>query len=139
MNVKTATEYFSFKSNSGSSDVSAAHDIVFYAVQWQPAPQAPVISDPRFRAKDGISIAVINNTNLEEVTNVPAMEEFVTNFVSELGEWYDETDAHVIVPNDNVYIVNTADGKFPAFRITSYYDEQGNSGVFSIEWKYISE
>jgi len=139
VNVKTATEYFNFANNSGSADASATHDIVFYVVQWQPAPQAPVISDPRFRVMDGGSIAVINETNLEDITDVPASGEFITNFVSEFGEWYDETDAHVIVPYDNVYVVNTADGKFPAFEIVNYYDDQGESGVFSIEWKYLSE
>ncbi len=139
VNVKTATEYFSFANNAGSTDATAAHDIVFYSFQWQPAPQAPVISDPRFRAKDGMSIAVLNNTNIADVSEVPAMGDFVANFVSESGEWYDQTDMHVIVPKENVYIVNTADGKFPAFEITNYYDDQGNSGVFSIEWKYLSE
>ncbi len=139
VNVKTATEYFSFSTNSGSTDESAAHDIVFYSVMWSP-PGAPItINDPRFRIKNGGSIAVLNDTNLEDVTDVPAVSEFVTSFVSEFGEWYDETDAHIIVPHDNVYVVNTADGKFPAFEIINYYDEQGESGVYTIEWKYLSK
>lgn len=139
VNVKTATEYFSFSTNSGSSDISIEHDIVFYSVKWTP-PGAPVtINDPRFKAKDGLSIAVLNDTNLEEVTSIPADGEFVTNFLSEMGEWYYETSAHIILPLDNVYIVNTTDGKFPAFEIEKYIDEEGNSGVFNIEWKYLSE
>lgn len=139
VNVKTATEYFSFANNSGSTDEAAAHDIVFYAFQGQPAPQAPVIWDPRFRTKDGLSAAVVDAENLDDVTEIPASGEFVENFVSEWGEWYETTDAHIVVPYDHVYIVNTTDGKFPAFEIINYYDEQGNSGIFSIEWKYLSE
>lgn len=139
VNVKTATEYFNFSTNSGSADAVSAHDIVFYSVMWTP-PGAPVtINDPRFRVKDGLSIAVVNTENLDDVTEVPASEEFIENFVSEMGEWYYETAAHFILPSDNVYIVNTTDGKFPAFEIIKYIDEEGNSGIFSIEWKYLSE
>ena len=139
MNVKTATEYFSFANNSGSSAETSAHDIVFYAVQWQPAPQAPVISDPRFRAKDGMSIAVLKDTKLEDVIDVPGSSEFVTNYTTETDSWYHMTDANIVLSNENVWVVNTADGKFPAFEIVNYYDDQGVSGVFSIEWKYLSE
>ena len=139
VNVKTATEYFKFSTNSGSTDASVEHDIVFYSVKWTP-PGAPVtINDPRFKTMDGLSIAVLNDTNLEEVTNIPADGEFVTNFLSEMGEWYYETSVHIILPLDNVYIVNTTDGKFPAFEIKKYIDEEGNSGVFNLEWKYLSE
>ena len=139
VNVKTATEYFSFSSNSGSNDESVDYDVVFYSVMWTP-PGAPVtINDPRFRAKDGLSIAVLNESNLEDVTDVPALGEFVPNFISQEGEWYYPTSANLVLPNDNVYIVNTTDGKFPAFVIKSYYDEQGIAGVFNLEWKYLSE
>ena len=139
VNVKTADEYFNFSTNSGSGDAASAHDIVFYSVMWTP-PGAPVtINDPRFRVKDGLSIAVVDAENLDDVTEVPASEEFIENFVSEMGEWYYETSAHIILPSDNVYIVNTTDGKFPAFEIIKYFDEEGISGFFNIEWKYLSE
>jgi len=139
VNVKDAQEYFSFSSNSGSTDEASAHDVIFYSVQWRPAPQAPLINDPRFRAKDGLSIAVLNDTDLEDVTDVPAISEFVANFASEFGEWYETTDAHIILPYEKVYIVNTSDGKFPAFEIKSYYDEvNGDAGVYNIEWKYLN-
>lgn len=139
VNVKSATEYFNFSTNSGSSNPSSAYDVVFYSEMWTP-PGAPVtINDPRFRSKDGLSIVVLNDTKLEDVIDVPAVGEFVPNFLSEKGEWYDETPMHIILPKNNVYIVNTTDGKFPAFQITSYFDEIGESGVFNIEWKYLSE
>ena len=137
VNVKTATEYFNFSTNSGYADEASEHDVIFYSVQWQPAPQAPVINDPRFRTKDGLSIAVLNSTKLNDVSDVPAVGEFVTNFLSEKGEWYYTSSANMVLPYDNVYIVNTTDGKFPAFEITKYIDEQGNTGVFNIEWKYL--
>ena len=138
-NVKTSTDYFSFASNSGSTNANSNYDIMFYSVQWQPAPQAPVINDPRFAVKEGLSIAVLDGSKLDDVMDVPSSTSFVDNFVSLLGEWYEETDAHVIVPYEKVYVVNTTDGKFPAFQITGYYDDMGNSGVFNFDWKYLSE
>jgi len=138
-NVKTATEYYSFANNSGSTDETADHDIVFYSVQYQPAPQAPVISDPRFRAKDGMSLAILKDTKLENVTDVPGSSEFVTNYTTETDSWYHMTDENIVLSNESVWVVNTADGKFPAFEIVNYYDDQGVSGVFSIVWKYLSE
>jgi len=140
VNVKTATEYFSFSNNSGSTDEASAHDIVFYFEMFRPPfPNAPEIPDPRFRTKDGLSIAVLEDINLEDVTEVPGTGEFVINFVSKEGEWYETTDAHIVLPYDHVYVVNTTDGKFPAFEITNYYDELGIAGVLTIEWKYLSE
>jgi hypothetical protein len=139
VNVKTAIEYFSFVNNSGSTNETAAHDIVFYAIQWQPAPEAPVIWDPRFKVKDGMSIAVLKDTNLEDVTDVPSSGDFITNYTTETDLWFWTTDAHIVLPFEYVYIVNTSDGKFPAFEIISYYDEDAESGVFNIEWKYLSE
>ena len=139
VNVKDATEYFNFSNNSGSADGASAHDIVFYSFQWSPAPGAPVISDPRFRAKDGMSIAMLTDTKLENVTDVPGSSEFVTDYTTETDSWYHMTDANIVLSNESVWVVNTADGKFPAFEITNYYDDQGVSGVFSIGWKYLSE
>jgi len=139
VNIKTATEYFSFANNSGSSDVSAAHDVVFYSIKESPAPGAPEISFPRFRAKNGLSIALIKNVTLEEITEIPSSTDFIVNYSTEGDDWFHMVNQTTVVPDDNVYIVNTADGKFPAFKITNYYDEQGNSGVFSIEWKYLAD
>jgi len=139
MNVKNNTDYYSFATNSGSTNANSNYDIMFYSIQWQPAPQAPVIYDPRFAVKEGLSVAVLDGSKLDEVNEVPDNANFVDNFVSELGEWYTETDAHVILPQEKVYIVNTTDGKFPAFQITGYYDDMGNSGVFKFDWKYLSE
>ena len=139
MNVKDNTDYFSFATNSGSINANSNYDIMFYSIQWQPAPQAPVINDPRFAVKEGLSVAVLDGSKLDDITEVPSTGNFINNFVSELGEWYNETDAHVLVPQEKVYVVNTTDGKFPAFQITGYYDGMGNSGVFSIDWKYLSE
>jgi hypothetical protein len=139
VNIKTVTEYFNFADNSGSADENADYDIEFYSVRWQPDPLAPIIDDPRFSANEGMSIAVLKDTKLEDVTNVPSSGEFITNYTTETDLWFYTTEAHIVLPFEYVFIVNTSDGKFPAFEIKSYYDEQGNSGVFSIEWKYLSE
>jgi len=141
-NVKENTDYFNFSTNSGSTDVNSTYDIKFYSVMWNPtgAPPDIIINDPRFQVKNGLSIAVIENTALDDVTEVPNTANFITDFVSEEGEWYSETSAHIIIPIEKVYIVNTADGKFPVFQIQSYYHEMtGDPGYFNIEWKYLSE
>ena len=139
VNIKAAAEYFNFATNSGSADATAAYDMVFFSVQWQPAPQAPVISDPRFTVKEGLSIAILKDQKLDDVTEIPANSEFIMDYSTAIDGWYSQTDAHLILPNENVWVVNTTDGKFPAFIVTSYYDEEGNSGVFNIEWKYLND
>ena len=139
INVKTATEYFNFNINSGSVDAATAYDIIFYSVMESPAPGAPQISFPRFRAKDDLSIAVIKETILENITEIPANNEFTLNYSTENDDWFHMTDANIVLSNESVWVVNTTDGKFPAFEIINYYDEQGNSGVFTINWKYLSE
>ncbi|MBU0528305.1 hypothetical protein KKF86_00895 [bacterium] len=139
VNVKTETDYFNFANNSGSSDAMSVHDLVFYSEKWQPDPAAPIIDDPRFRVRDSLSLSKLIDTKLEDVTEVPSMSEFVPNYISKEGDWYYMTSAHIVLPYDNVWIVNTDDGKFPAFKIISYIDEEGNMGVFNIEWKYLSE
>jgi len=140
LNVKTGSEYFSFATNSGSTNSTSNYDIEFYSVFWRPAPGAPEIYDPRFRGNNGIDIAVIKDTkSLEDVTEVPSSNKFISNFSTESDLWFYPTAANIVVPFDYVYVVNTADGKFPAFEIINYYDEDGNSGVFSIEWKYLSD
>ena len=140
VNVKTADEYFSFSTNSGSAEATSMYDVKFYSVKWNPtgAPPEIIIDDPRFQVKDGLSIAVLDDTNLEDLTDVPATGEFVTNFISEKGEWYETTVANIVVSLSHIYVVNTADGNFPAFEIIHYFDEQGISGIFNIEWKYLS-
>ena len=139
INIKTATEYFNFANNLGSTNQASAHDIIFYSVSWQPPGSPATIKDPRFKCKEGLSVAVINESDLDEVTSVPSTSNFVADFVSEFGEWYDEDDnTHIITPQDKVYVVNTSDGKFPAFKVVSYYDERGVSGVFTIDWKYLN-
>ena len=141
VNVIDASDYFKFSTNSGSSEPTSSYDVEFYSVRWNPtgAPPDIIIDDPRFRSNAGLSIAVLSDKKLDDVVDVPAAGEFVTNFISEFGEWYETTDAHIVLPYDHVYVVNTADGNFPAFAISNYYDNIGNSGVLSIEWKYLSE
>lgn len=139
LDVKENTDYFNFATNSGSTDANSDYDIMFYHVMWQPAQEAPIIPDPRFVVKNGLSAAVLEKIELEDINEVPESANFIANFISEKGEWYDETSAHVIIPIEKVYIVNTTDGKFPAFQITGYYDELGESGVLSFNWKYLSE
>ena len=141
INVKTNTEYFNFANNTGYSNQNSNYDVEFYSELYQPPGMPFPISDPRFKVKDGLSAAVIDVESLDDIVEVPANSEFITKFVSENGEWYDTNDG-LILPYDKVYVVNTNDGKFPAFEIINYYAEVDNevvSGYYTIEWKYLSE
>ncbi|MCB0281525.1 MAG: HmuY family protein [Calditrichae bacterium] len=53
------------------------------------------------------------------------------------SDWYDYGEGHLLTPSDFVYVVKTIDGKYAAFEITNYYDNEGNSGVFTIDWNYL--
>ena len=105
VNVKNGTEYFNFAENSGSANAASAHDIVFYSELFQPPGMPFPISDPRFRVKDGLSAAVVQAESLDDVNEVPTNGEFITNFTSEFGEWYNTTDANLVVPQEKVYIM----------------------------------
>ena len=87
-----------------------------------------------------VTVKKMENTDIEDVTAISdsglsadELPSFVTT------GWYDYGEGHVISARDHVYIVNTPDGKYPAFEITNYYDAQGESGTFTIEWKYLKE
>ncbi len=139
VNVKTdGSEFFTFSTNTGVTDSIDTYDVVFYSVSYTP-PGAPFpIDDPRIGAGENITIAVVSAGSLEDVSDVPDAESFIADFTTETDAWYYMTDSHMVLPNDFVYVINTADGKFPAFEVTNYYDNQGNSGSFTIQWKYLS-
>ncbi|MFC1759969.1 hypothetical protein ACFLZD_00440 [Candidatus Neomarinimicrobiota bacterium] len=139
-------DYFKFSTNSGSINPNTNYDIMFYHLMFTPpgAPDYIVVVDPRFTVKEGLSIAVLEDIKLEDVTEVPATSSFVQDFVSEEGESYNEnSQTHTILPKEKVYIVNTLDGKFPAFQIINYYglinENEVDIGIFTIDWKYLSE
>ncbi len=142
INVKSpdVAEYFTFASNSGSTESTSDYDVKFYALYYQP-PGAPVwIYDPRFDIGENVSIAVVDAATLDDVVDIPAEEEFVNGFTTadENNSWYYMTSSNLVMPNDFVYVVNTSDGKYPAFEIVSYYDDIGVSGVFVFQWKYLN-
>ena len=139
-------DYFRFSTNQGSINPNTEYDIMFYHAMFTPpgAPDFVVVVDPRFKVKEGLSIAVLENKKLENVTEVPATSSFIQDFVSKEGESYNEnSQTHTISPKEKVYIVNTPDGKFPAFQITNYYglinENELDIGIFTIEWKYLDD
>ncbi len=140
INVKSpdVAEYFTFATNSGTTTSGGDYDVKFYAIQWQPAEGAPTIYDPRLAVGENASIAVVNAESLDDATEIPDASAFVEGFNTEESNWYYTTDSHLVMPHDYVYVVNTADGKYPAFEIMSYYDDIGVSGVFVIQWTYLN-
>lgn len=59
----------------------------------------------------------------------------------EIGtSWYDYTQTtHVLTPRDHVYILERAGAPTAAFEITSYYDERGESGRFTLRYRGYNE
>jgi hypothetical protein len=81
----------------------------------------------------------LENTNILDV-GVVSDADFTSDHLPAImtDSWYDTDDTHHVIPNDYVYFVQTKDNKYVAFEITNYYDDQGNSGVFTIKWKYMT-
>ncbi len=141
VNVKQeGPEYFIFADNEGTLTEPAHWDMAFATVEFVPAPGAPAIQDPVILTGKDIYFAKLEAADLSEVTDVPAAALFKTDNTGEYitQGWYDyNPDTHLITPKDYVYVVNTSDGKYPAFEITSYYDDNGDSGTITIQWKYL--
>jgi hypothetical protein len=74
--------------------------------------------------------------NVNTVTDSDLSADVQPSYVT-LG-WYNYGDGHKITPKDFVYVVKTADGKYPAFEVISYYDDMGESGTYTISWKYLN-
>ena len=54
---------------------------------------------------------------------------------SQAGTWYDYNSAdHTLTPKDIVFIVRTGTGRYYKIKIEDYYNEVGDSGVFTLTW-----
>ena len=95
-------------------------------------------------------------TNMAQVTEVPEGE-FTTDVMGEITKDMsgfpppqmesplNEVLAEAIffqgpppeyIPNNHVYIVRTADGKYTKFKINGFYNERGQSGFVNFEYQY---
>lgn len=143
-NVKTGpAEYFSFADNASDTVGAGDWDVMFATFSYSvPINDSTMItiSNPYFTGAPELGVARVDAATLEDVTEVPAaFSDSTYSTMAEEDNWYTTTDAHVVQPLDYVYVLNTSDGKYPAFEITNYYDGEGNSGVYTIAWKYLSE
>ncbi len=124
-NAYTETKYFSFSSGAVSSSDTYQLKIEGSSI-WL---------GPKVEAKK------MENKSLTEVTTISA-ENFNTDVQKSYvtTEWYIYNNVdHTLTPRDYVYVVKTGDNKYAAFKIKSYYDSEGNSGTFTIDWKYLSK
>jgi len=87
-----------------------------------------------------VTVYKMENTEINNVTTIPS-ENYSGDKIPfyAIASWYDSDENHKVIPKDYVYIVKTQDNKFAAFEVTSYYDNMGDSGAFTIQWKYLSE
>jgi HmuY protein len=54
-----------------------------------------------------------------------------------IAHWYRYSwISHILSPNDHVYVVRTADGRYAKFRILSYYCPGAQPGCVTIEYVY---
>jgi len=139
-NVKTGpAEYFSFATNTSDTVGAGNWDVKFATISFSPVP-GMTISSPYFEGVADLGFARVDAASLADVTEVPGSFSTGTfTTVAEEDVWYMTTDAHIVEALDYVYVVNIADGKYPAFEITNYYDAIGESGAYTISWKYLSE
>ncbi|MBK7106231.1 MAG: HmuY family protein [Ignavibacteriae bacterium] len=88
---------------------------------------------------NNVKVKKIENTSIENISIISDSEfqsDKNQNYVT-LG-WYSYGEGHLLTPKDYVYVVKTIDGKYTALEINNYYDDEGNSGTFSIDWKYLN-
>jgi len=139
--IKTGpAEYFSFATNNSDTLGTSSWDVKFTSVLVVPGPGAPTIAHPYFEGPADLGFARVDAASLADVVDVPGS--FSTGVFTTVGfedTWYTSTDAHITEALDYVYVVNTADGKYPAFEVTNYYDAEGESGTYTLSWKYLSE
>ncbi len=122
-NAYEATRYFSYTDTSLSSPYGS----------WEMRFEGSMV----WLGPD-IMVHKLENTDINDVTTAPADNYIGDDLLSYItADWYTTDEAHKVIPNDYVYVVKTAAGKYAAFKIKSYYDDKGNSGSFSIDWKYM--
>ncbi len=122
--ANTDMQYFSFENGIVTSDDSFDLKFDGYSI-WL----GPNATTSKLVNTDIEDVATVSDSGLE----ADELPSFVTT------GWYNYGAGHVLTPRDYVYVVNTPDGKYPTFEIVNYYDAEGNSGTFTIEWKYLGE
>ncbi len=142
VNIKTTgTEYFTFADNKGTTTEPSSWDLSFTVVDFQPSPQAPVIKDPVIIIGNGKTAAKIEAASLADFESMPAATLFKVDkdgYYTTMG-WYDyDHTTHVISPKDYIYAIKVDDAKNILFEIVDYYDANGSSGSFTIQWKYLA-
>ena len=87
----------------------------------------------------GTTVKKLANTDIADIGAVDdsGMQTDTSPSYISLG-WYNYGEGHLLTPKDYVYVVKTSDSKYAAFEITNYYDSEGNSGTFTIDWKYLN-
>lgn len=122
-NAYDEIRYFSFESGSVSS--SETYDIK--------------IDGSSIWLGENVEIKKLENTSLESVTTITDSDfstDTAPSYVT-LG-WYNYGEGHLLTPKDYVYIIKTVEDNYAALKITNYYDDEGNSGTFTIDWKYLN-
>ena len=123
-NAYTQTRYFSF--SDGNLD--------FAYGSWQLQ-----VTDSDIWLGPNCSVMRLENTDINDVTVVSGTSfEYDTWPTYVTAGWYDSDENHHINPLDYVYVVHTNDDNYVAFEVLSYYDDMGNSGAFTIDWKYLN-
>jgi hypothetical protein len=86
-----------------------------------------------------VQVKKLENTDINDITTVTDAAFNFDHLPSiTTDDWYNTDETHHVIPKDYVYFVHTSDNKYAAFEVTNYYDEQGNSGVYTIKWKYMT-
>jgi hypothetical protein len=136
-NAKTFdNQYFAFATNMADTTEPASWDINFTGESFSPAPGAPVIFNPFISLGVNVSVAILADSTLADEPTVTSATVFEsdTDSTKVIYDWYDMDEYHILYPKTNVYVVKTAAMDYYAFEIKDYYDNEGNSGVFTIDW-----
>jgi hypothetical protein len=88
----------------------------------------------------GVSAYIQENTPIHSAQLVDDIKfnlsDSPAKFITQNWYTYDHVSKEYAY-NNNVYVVKTRDGKYPAFQFIDYYDGEGNKGYITINWKYL--
>jgi hypothetical protein len=140
--------------SSGQTDFTAVEPDTFVAPESYDEPTYFSFTEGKVAATDdwqiklvgeniwltyGVAAQTLTGQSLAQITSAPTVgysTDIQKSYVT--GDWYDfNQGTYIITPRPITYIVNTRDGKYPVFRVLSYYDDMGKSGSYTIEWKYL--
>jgi hypothetical protein len=137
--IKTSgPQYFRFDTKDTTSNGALQYDLVFLTTsiyQKTDEGQMMKVTSPVIKVSQGGSIAIIENSQLTDITSIPTTAKFKIDSAASAAiakTWYDQNNT----PKKNVYIISSYTGKFFAVMIKSADYISSSSQIKNIKVLY---